>query len=335
MGIRKRLKNLPSLDFLRGFEAAARHLSFTKAGQELNITQSAVSRQVKTLEEQLGLELFHRQIRALTLTENGRALYAAFSSTMAELESAVSKLHANAEQRSISVSTTVSFAALWLIPRLGRFRTLHPGIDVRVSATSEVQDIKRKRLNLAVRYARLNMRHPDAHLLFEEQVVAVCSPGLLAPGAPPLLTAGDLEHQVLLHMDDACGSWPWYRWDNLLEELEEPGLKPAGALYFSQYDQLIQAAVDGHGIALGRRPLIDRLIEQRRLAVLFDSRSIESGAYYLVTDQLPEAGSEADALIKWLIEEARTDSSAIEQKTQKARAAPDAEAQDTEDLRLV
>jgi LysR family transcriptional regulator, glycine cleavage system transcriptional activator len=304
MGSRKRLKSLPSLDFLRGFEAAARHLSFTKAGQELNITQSAVSRQVKALEDQLGLELFHRQIRALTLTDSGRALYASFSGAMLELEAAVSRLYASADHRSISISTTVSFAALWMIPRLGGFRLRHPGIDVRVSATSEVQDIKRKRLNLAVRYARPNVQYPDSIRLFEEEVVAVGSPSLVTSGPHPLNSPHDLEHHVLLHMDDTCGTWPWYTWDNLLDELGEPGLKPAGALYFSQYDQLIQAAVDGHGIALGRRPLTDGLVQQARLAELFTRCSVASGAYFLVTDHDPDPDSEAAALIKWLQEEA-------------------------------
>ncbi|WP_323122560.1 transcriptional regulator GcvA [Burkholderia alba] len=305
MGIRKRLKSLPSLDFLRGFECAARHLSFTKAGQELNITQSAVSRQVKALEDQLGIELFHRHIRALTLTEEGRALYNTFSAAMLDIESAIGKLSSSGEQRSISISTTVSFAALWLIPRLGAFRMRHPGIDVRVSATSEVQDIKRKRLHLAVRYARPNTQFRDARPLFDERVIAVCSPSLTATGAHKLKAPGDLEHQVLLHMDDTCGTWPWYTWDNLLDELGEARLKPAGALHFSQYDQLIQAAVDGHGIALGRRPLVDRLIHQGRLVELFPEHSIASGTYYLVTDSAPAEDSDVAALIDWLMEETR------------------------------
>jgi DNA-binding transcriptional LysR family regulator len=305
MAIRKRLKNLPSLDFLRGFECAARHLSFTKAGQELNVTQSAVSRQVKALEDQLGTELFHRHIRALTLTAQGRTLYNAFSAAMHDLESTIGSLASREEQRSISLSTTISFAALWLIPRLGGFRMRHPDIDVRVSATSEVQDMKRKRLHLAVRYARPNTQPPDAQLLFEERVVAVCSPSLRTRDNRQIESCGDLEQQVLLHMDDACGAWPWYTWENLLEELGEPRLKPAGALHLSQYDQLIQAAVDGHGIALGRRPLIDRLINQGRLVEMSPEHSISSGAYYLVTENVPDDDSDVTKLIDWLIEEAR------------------------------
>ena len=149
----KRLRSMPSLDFLRGFECAARHLSFTRAGQELNVTQSAVSRQVKALEEQLRIGFFHRHIRSLTLTDKGRELYDAISFALSDLESVIGKLSSSVGQRAISLSTTVSFAALWLIPRLGSFRASYPDIDVRVSATSEIEDLKRKRLHLTVRYA--------------------------------------------------------------------------------------------------------------------------------------------------------------------------------------
>ncbi|MFM0738664.1 LysR substrate-binding domain-containing protein [Paraburkholderia xenovorans] len=304
MRTRKRLQNLPSLDFLRGFDAAARHLSFTKAGQELNVTQSAVSRQVKTLEDQLGIELFHRHIRALTLTENGRALHASLAHALIDLESAIGRLSSGTEQRSISISTTVSFSALWLIPRLGGFRLRHPGIDVRVSATSDVQDLKRKRMNLAVRYVRPDVQYPGAQHLFDEQVVAVCSPSLIADSGKEAFAPTDLGQQVLLHMDDTCGTWPWYTWDNLLDQLAEPHLKPAGGLYFSQYDQLIQAAVDGHGVALGRRPLINGLVQQNRLVELFPECLVDSGAYCLIAGHDADADTELAALTEWLLEEA-------------------------------
>jgi DNA-binding transcriptional LysR family regulator len=296
---------------LRGFDAAARHLSFTKAGQELNVTQSAVSRQVKTLEDQLGIELFHRHIRALTLTENGRALHASLAHALVDLETAIGRLSAGMEQRSISISTTVSFSALWLIPRLGGFRVRHPGIDVRVSATSEVQDLKRRRMNLAVRYARPDVQYPGALHLFDEQVVAVCSPSLIADTGKDAFVPTDLEQQVLLHMDDTCGTWPWYTWDNLLDRLAEPHLRPAGGLYFSQYDQLIQAAVDGHGVALGRRPLVNRLVQQNRLVELFPDCLVASGAYCLISSHDPEDDTELAALTEWLLEEARAPASSM------------------------
>ncbi|MCP1118519.1 DNA-binding transcriptional LysR family regulator [Robbsia andropogonis] len=225
---------------------------------------------------------------------------------MLELESTIGSLVSLSEQRSISVSTTVAFAALWLIPRLGGFRMRYPGIDVRVSATNEVQDMKRQRLHLSVRYAQPHMHLPDERLLFEERVVAVCSPSLRTRDNREIRTCADLEQQVLLHLDGACSEWPWYSWDHLLEELGEPRIRPAGALHLSQFDQLIQAAVDGHGIALGRRPLINRLINQGRLVELFPEHSISSGAYYLVTDNDPDDDSDVTKLIDWIREEVRS-----------------------------
>ncbi|AKM05140.1 LysR substrate-binding domain-containing protein [Burkholderia pyrrocinia] len=301
----KRLRSLPSLDFLRGFECAARHLSFTRAGQELNVTQSAVSRQVKALEEQLRIELFHRHIRSLTLTDKGRELYDAIAFALSDLESVIGKLSSSVGQRSISLSTTVSFAALWLIPRLGSFRASYPDIDVRVSATSEVEDLKRKRLHLAVRYAGPCTSTDDTDVLFRERVVAVCSPSLVAAGGAAAMTPADLDKHVLLHLDDPRGEWPWHAWSPFLKELGVPRLRPAGALHFSQYDQLVQAAVDGHGIAIGRRPLVDGLLKQGRLVELFSYCTVASGSYVLV--QNPDACNEFDiaVLTNWLLEQAR------------------------------
>ncbi|AKM45068.1 LysR family transcriptional regulator [Burkholderia contaminans FFH2055] len=301
----KRLRSMPSLDFLRGFECAARHLSFTRAGQELNVTQSAVSRQVKALEEQLRIELFHRHIRSLTLTDKGRELYDAISFALSDLESVIGKLSSSVGQRAISLSTTVSFAALWLIPRLGSFRASYPDIDVRVSATSEIEDLKRKRLHLAVRYAGPYTSTDETDVLFRERVVAVCSPSLMpAAGDAASMKPEDLDKHVLLHLDDPRGEWPWHGWSHLLKELGVPRLRPAGALHFSQYDQLVQAAVDGHGIAIGRRPLVDGLLKQGRLVELFPHCTVASGSYVLV--QNPDACNEFDiaVLTNWLLEQA-------------------------------
>ncbi len=304
MASAKRLKNLPSLDFLRGFECAARHLSFTKAGQELNVTQSAVSRQVKALEERLRIELFHRHIRALTLTDEGRALYGAISGALSDIEHAIDALSECVAQRAVSLSTTASFAALWLIPRLSSFRVKHPDIDVRVSATNEIEDIRRKRLNFAVRYMAPDMLAPGMRVLFRERVVAVCSPSLASAHGMPIHTPADLERHVLLHMGDARGQAPWYSWSTLQKALGVPRMKQAGGLTFSQYDQLVQAAVDGHGIAIGRRPLVDGLIRQGRLVELFGDCSVPSGSYVLLNNDEMSGSADAAVLVDWLLGEA-------------------------------
>lgn len=298
-----RLRTLPSIDLLRSFEAAARHLSFTKAAEELFVTQSAVSRQIKTLEEQLSVELFLRDIRKLDLTEAGQQLYQSVDSVLKHLETTISTLLTADQSRTLGLSTTVSFSALWLIPRLGRFRARYPRVDVRVSATSEVQDIKRKRLDMAIRYARPETVPAGARILFQEEVFAVCSHSLMCDVERPLREPADLHKHVLLHMDDSCGDWPWYMWSSWLEKMGLPQLRPAGVIRFSQYDQMIQAAIDGQGVALGRQPLVGRLLAQQRLVAPFKEKRIDSGTYYLITERGAESNFDVINFINWLFEE--------------------------------
>src|SRR5262245_61385684 len=154
---------LPALDLLVGFESAARHLSFTKAGEELFLTQSAVSRQIKELEDQLGAALFERRHRALVLTEAGQQFYASAAQVLATMRAATERLRAHSgRRRPLSVTTTSSFAALWLIPRLAGFTRDHPGIDVRITADSRVQDLERDGLDLAIRHGPASLAGPGA-----------------------------------------------------------------------------------------------------------------------------------------------------------------------------
>src|SRR2546422_1260543 len=151
---------LPGLDLLVGFEAAARHLSFTKAGAELYRTQSAVSRQINELEDQLGVAVFQRRHRALALTEPGHQLYAAAAQVLATMRTATERLRRQSgRRRPLSVTTTNSFAALWLIPRLAGFTRAHPGVDVRITAETRVQDLERDGLDLAIRHGPRSEEH--------------------------------------------------------------------------------------------------------------------------------------------------------------------------------
>ena len=148
----KKRNALPALDLLIGFEAAARHLSFTKAGEELFLTQSAISRQIKELEASLGVALFQRRHRALVLTEAGQQFYAASAQVLTTMRAATERLRAQTGKRSVSLTTTHSFAALWLIPRLAGFTRAHPGVDVRITAETRVQDLERDGLDIAIRH---------------------------------------------------------------------------------------------------------------------------------------------------------------------------------------
>src|SRR5919106_2552122 len=191
---------LPALDLLVGFEAAARHLSFTKAGEELYLTQSAVSRQIKELEEQLGVTLFQRRHRALALTEAGHQFYAAAAQALSTMRAATERLRAQTGRKALSVTTTHSFASLWLIPRLAGFTREHPEVDVRMSADTRVQDLDRDGLDVAIRHGPASLAGPNALRLFGEKVFPVCSPKLLKK--KPLETSADLRNHVLLQYDD-------------------------------------------------------------------------------------------------------------------------------------
>jgi DNA-binding transcriptional LysR family regulator len=295
-----RLQTLQSIDLLRTFEASARHLSFTRAAEELFVTPSAVSRQIRMLEESLRVPLYLRGPRGLRLTEAGLRLQQAVDGAWHQLEAAVLTLKEARRSRVLSIGTTVSFAALWLVPRLPAFRRLHPGIDIRVLATSEVQDTRRERLDVAIRYARPGQVPRGERLLFDERVVAVCSPALLHDAQRPLQAPADLSQQVLLHLDDACGDLAWYRWSHWLQSMGQSYLTPVGTVRFSHYDQLIQAAVEGQGVALGRQPLVDRLLAQRRLVAPFAEPPIGSGAYYLLTNPAPLSHADTGLFTDWL-----------------------------------
>src|ERR1700756_1741344 len=154
MGMPRRRYRLPPLGCFQGFEAAARNLSFTKAAGELVITQSAVSRQIKALEDYLGVALFERQPRSLVLTDSGQTLYRVATDVLERLQSATDRLKGESRTRQLAVTTTTGFASLWLIPRLRRFTSLHPDIDVRISATIEMLNLERSLIDLAVRYCR-------------------------------------------------------------------------------------------------------------------------------------------------------------------------------------
>ena len=293
---------LPSLDLLAGFEAAARHLSFTKAGEELFITQSAVSRQIKELEDQLGVSLFHRRHRALQLTEAGQQFYAAAAQVLTTMRTATSRLRAQGGSRQLSVTTTASFAALWLIPRLAGFRRTHEGVDVRITADTRVQDLERDGLDLAIRHGPASLAGPNAIRLFGERVFPVCSPKLLK--RIPLREPADLRKHTLLQYDDPEGRHPWLHWRSWLEIARIPDLKPAGTLSFSGYEQIIPAAVAGHGVALGRMPLLKDLLASKELVAPFKSSADPARAYYAIVSKNAEGRPEVADFVEWLKQEA-------------------------------
>ena len=293
---------IPSLDLLQGFEAAARHLSFTKAGEELFLTQSAVSRQIKELEDQLGVPLFHRRHRALALTDAGQQFYAAAAQVLTTMRTATSRLKAQSGRRPLSVTTTHSFAALWLIPRLAGFTRTHPGVDVRITADTRVQDLDRDGLDVAIRHGPPSLAGPHAVRLFGERVLPVCSPKLLKKN--PLREPADLKNHCLLVYDDPDARHPWLHWKTWLEVAGIPELRPAGTLSFSGFEQIIPAAVAGHGVALGRSPLVKDLLATKELVAPFKTSADPARAYFAITAKSAAGRPEVAGFVEWLKEEA-------------------------------
>jgi DNA-binding transcriptional LysR family regulator len=295
---------LPALDLLVGFEAAARHLSFTKAGEELFLTQSAVSRQIKELEEQLGVELFQRRHRALALTDAGKSFYASAAQVLTTMRAATDRLRAQAGKKGLSVTTTHSFAALWLIPRLAGFTRSHPGVDVRIMADTRVQDLDRDGLDLAIRHGPASLAGSNAVKLFGERVFPVCSPKLLKDKSKPLREPQDLRYHCLLQYDDPEGRHPWLNWKTWLEVERIADLRPAATLSFSGYEQIIPAAIAGHGVALGRSPLVKDLVASGELVAPFKSSADPARAYYAIVSRSAEGRPEVSEFVAWLKQEA-------------------------------
>ena len=295
---------MPALDLLVGFEAAARHLSFTKAGEELFLTQSAVSRQIKELEDQLGVELFQRRHRALALTDAGKSFYASAAQVLTTMRAATDQLRSQAGKKGLSVTTTQSFAALWLIPRLAGFTRTHPEVHVRITAETRVQDLERDGLDLAIRHGPASLAGSHALKLFGERVFPVCSPRLLKDKSKPLAEPKDLRYHCLLQYDDPDGRHPWLHWKTWLELERIADLRPAGTLSFSGYEQIIPAAVAGHGVALGRSPLVKDLIASGELVAPFKSSADPARAYYAIVAKSAEGRKEVAEFVSWLKHEA-------------------------------
>lgn len=303
----KKRYSLPSLDLLKGFEAAARNLSFTKAAEELFVTQSAVSRQIMVLEEHLGVALFRRRHRALLLTDEGQILYRTVANVLAQLQETADRLRGQVSVAMLTVTTTVSFASLWLIPRLSSFRKVCPGVDVRISAVNDLLHLERENVDLAIRFCEPDAAPPGAIRLFGEELFPVCSKSLLKDRSRPLKEPADLRHHVLLHLDDAGAMRASIHWPMWLEANGVASIKPAGALHFSHYDQAIQAAVDGQGVALGRTPLIGRLIRQGKLVAPLKRRAASARSYFVIRSAKPDAGEQRERFIRWLLEETKAD----------------------------
>jgi LysR family glycine cleavage system transcriptional activator len=304
----KRRRPRLSLDLLKGFEAAARHLSFTHAAQELSLTQSAVSREIKTLEDQLGEPLFTRINRGLRLTDAGQVLYRAVSEALTLIDEATDRLAASRGGEMLTVTTSAPLASMWLVPKLQRFIRLHPEVDIRSVAAAESVDLERERFDLAIRWAPPGSNVAGGEPLFNMEIFPVCSPALARDHALPLKTAADLVNHVLLDLEMATSRGPWSDWGTWLDAMKLHDLKPAGTLRFSHYDQVVQAAIDGSGVAIGRNAHNARHLREGLLVAPFGGEATVSwGTYFVLIAPRSAERPVVKEFVAWLRDEIRQD----------------------------
>lgn len=286
---------LPSLNGLRAFEAAARHLSFTLAASELNVTQTAISHQIRRLEEELGIRLFIRQNRALALTPEARDYLPGVRAAFNDLRLATDRLLRRDDDKVLTVSTIASLAAKWLLPRLTDFQEAHPGIDVRITTSTSLVDFQRDNVDAAIRYGRGQWAGLRADWLMADELFPVCSPSLLRSDEP-LRTPGDLKDHVLLHTNSGDDWRLWLTAAGLPTDISrQPGLT------FDMTFVTIQAAIDGMGVAMGRTSYVRDDIAKGRLVVPFKIALPADAGFYLVSPEGRREAPKLAAFRQWMI----------------------------------
>jgi LysR family glycine cleavage system transcriptional activator len=293
---------LPSLNGLRAFEAAARHLSFTNAASELNVTQTAISHQIRRLEEELGIRLFFRQNRALALTPEAREYLPGVRAAFNDLRLATDRLLRKDNDHALTVSTLASLAAKWLLPRLSAFQEAHPGIDVRITTSTNLVDFKSGDVDAAIRYGRGQWPGLRADWLMADQLFPVCSPALLT-GNHPLRCPEDLKDHVLLHTSNA-NSDDWRLW--LTAAGLPTNLSTHPGVTFDLIFMTVQAAIDGIGVAMGRTSYVEADIAKGRLVVPFKITLPADAGFYLVYPEATADTPKLAAFRQWLLASAQS-----------------------------
>ncbi|MGV1756217.1 transcriptional regulator GcvA [Rhizobium sp. A22-96] len=290
------LGKLPSLNGLKAFEVAARHLSFRVAAEELGVTQGAVAQQVRGLEAELGVKLFERMPRSLVLTGEGRGYIADIRRAFEIIAQATGDLRPQPVR--LTISTTPTFASKWLIPRLPDFTSRHPDLDLHILATERMSGFQADGVDLAVRYGRPPFGPGLAtELLFEQEIIAVCSPVLLRDREPPK-TSEELAGYALLH--DAHNSWPEFI-DTHFGGAAQPSYK---GISFNQTSHAIEAAIAGQGIVLANRDFVARDMKEGRLMQVVEGTLSGSADFYLVWPRYRKSPA-IETVIAWMSEEAR------------------------------
>jgi len=294
------LLRLPNLDLVKGFVAVARRMSITQAADDLCVTQSAMSKQIRTLEESLGVRLFQRGYRSISLTAEGEQLFRMANTSIQQLQDAFHAIGAIGK-RPVTITASIGVTSLWLLPRLGDFQRSHPGIDVRVATSNAVQDLAKEGIDLAIRYCSEADAPKGSKCLFSESIAPVASPLL---GVQSISSKSALKNSVLLEYEDRRR---WLTWADWLSSRGLTTNMARGVLRFNQYDQAVQAALAGQGVVLGRLELLAHMLQERRLEVLPRSGNPNRthSSYWLIN---PNTASrdEVSQVFNWILDAAQS-----------------------------
>lgn len=291
-------KRLPPLSTMVAFEAAARHQSFTLAATELNLTQAAISRQIRLLEEDLGINLFVRANRAVTLTSEGRDLQHSVSFSLMHIANAAEQVRATGGRHRLNIATDKSINALWLMPRLHEFRQANPDVIIRIISSDVEADCLVDNIDVAILHGEGQWPGYDVSLLLDETVYPVCSPAYLNCFGP-IETASDLPAQSLIALED--DHWHWMSWRVWLTEKGVDLPMEHQDMIMNDYYSVLQAARAGQGIALGWRHLVDGYLDDGSLLCPLDSTSVKTDfGYYLLTPTNRSLSTETRLCVDWL-----------------------------------
>ena len=291
------MRRLPPLNALKMFEASARNLSFSGASEELFVTPSAVSHQVKTLENFLGVELFHRSNRKVTLTPHGEQYLTSVKHAFDEIEMATQRLSVTQGASVVQISVAPNFLIRWLMPRMSRFRALFPDVELQINASMGLLDFNRTSTDMAVYYGNGEWDDIEVEFLRKVMLVPVCGPGLLQTG-PPLEKPSDLANHTLIYVSKRT-----WEWDNWLKKAGVEFITPKGSMQLSSSQLTTAAAQENLDVALADQTLISREIESGKLVVPFDIPLDTKKAFYLVYRKHRPLTKGMEAFRNWLMDE--------------------------------
>jgi LysR family transcriptional regulator, glycine cleavage system transcriptional activator len=300
------LEQFPGLRSLRAFNAAARHLSFTRAADEMGVTPAAISHQIKELEDQIGVALFTRTSRSMALTREGEILSSAAAESLDTLSRAVKRIKRLENRKVLKVSASPSIAAKWLVPRLDRFLDQAPGAEVRVDVSTTALDFERDDVDIAIRFGQGRYPGLKSDLLFTDKIFPVCSPRIITK-EKPLAQPKDLLRHTLIHLDYEAQGVVWPNWKMWMLAAGISDFDDKRGLHFGQTSLTVQAAIDGHGVALGDSNLVADDLAEGRLVKPFELslKAPSQFAYHVVSPMDTTQNPLVEAFRQWALSEAK------------------------------